>query len=267
MGRVDGKVVLVTGAARGMGRNHAVRLAGEGADLILVDACAPMASVEYEMSTPSDLEETARLVEKAGRKAWFRKVDVRDRAALKEAIDRGVGDLGGLDVVVSNAGVLVYGTWDSITEEGWDTTIDVDLKGVFNTCQLALPHLLDRGGFPSIINISSAAGNKGQPLTLPYTAAKWGVTGLTAALANELADKNVRANSIHPTGVPTGINVPKFHELLAANPHLAALFQNAIPVTRVDLDDVSNAVIYLASDESRYVTGLQMKVDAGVGIR
>lgn len=267
MGRVDGKVVLVTGAARGMGRNHAVRLAEEGADLVLLDACAPMASVDYDMASVSDLEETARLVEKAGRKAWSEKVDVRDRAALKDAVDRGVGALGGLDVVIANAGVLVYGTWDSITEEGWDTTIDVDLKGVFNTCQLALPHLLARGGYPSIINISSSAGIKGQPLTLPYTAAKWGVTGLTAALANELADQGVRVNSIHPTGVPTGIVVPGFHDLLAAKPHLAAVFQNGIPVDRVDLDDISNAVIYLASDESRYVTGLQMKVDAGVAIR
>ncbi|MFJ3212606.1 mycofactocin-coupled SDR family oxidoreductase [Streptomyces flaveolus] len=267
MGRVDGKVVVITGAARGMGRNHAVRLAEEGADLILLDACAPMEPVSYAMAGLDELKETARLVEKAGRRAFFRQVDVRDRAGLKGAIDAGVEALGGLDVVVANAGVLIYGTWDSITEEAWDTTVDVDLKGVFNTCQFALPHLLARGGHPSIINISSAAGVKGQPLTLPYTAAKWGVTGLTASLANELADQGVRANSIHPTGVPTGIDVPGFHELLAEKPHLAAVYQNAIPVPRVDLDDISNAVVFLASDESRYVTGLQFKVDAGVGIR
>lgn len=267
MGRVENKVVLITGAARGMGRNHAVRLAEEGADLILVDACSALPPVEYAMPTLGDLEETARLVENAGREAFFRQADVRDRAGLKRAIDEGVDTFGGLDVVVANAGVFTYGTWDAVTEADWDVTVDIDLKGVFNTDQLAIPHLLKRGGFPSIINISSSAGNKFQPLSPSYTAAKWGVTGLTGALANELAVHNVRANSVHPTGVPTGINVPGLHDLIQSRPDLGAIYENAMPVTRVDLDDISNAVVYLASEESRYVTGLQFRVDAGVGIR
>jgi SDR family mycofactocin-dependent oxidoreductase len=267
MGRVDGKIALITGAARGMGRSHALRLADEGADLVLVDLCAPVEGVRYAMATPDDLAETVRQVEALGRRVVSGVADVRDREALRAVVDRGVAELGGLDIVVANAGVLIEGPWDSVTEADFATTVDVNLVGVWNTCVVGLPHLVERGG-GSIICISSSAGLKGQPLTLPYTASKFGVTGIAQGLANEVADQSVRVNSVHPTGVPTGISAPSLHGLLGGEKaHLAAVYQNAMPVTSIEPIDVSNAVLFLASDESRYVTGLPFKVDAGVTIR
>jgi SDR family mycofactocin-dependent oxidoreductase len=266
MGRVDGKVAFITGAGRGMGRSHALRLAEEGADLVLVDVCAPVPPVTYPMSTPEDLEETARLAGALGAKVVARQADVRRVADLRAVVDEGVAELGRLDVVVANAGVLTVGAWDDVTDEDWQTTLDVDLTGVWNTCRVAIPHLLAEGG--SVICVSSTAGLKGQPLTLPYTAAKHGVVGLARGLANELAEHRIRVNTIHPTGVATGISVPQLHDLLAGpKAHFSPGFQNAMPVTRIDARDVSNAVLFLASDESAFVTGLEFKVDAGATVR
>ena len=184
-GRVAGKKVLVTGAARGMGRSHAVRLAQEGADLILVDVCATPEGLEYPLATEEDLRETARLVTELGRTAVARVADVRDEAALRATVDEGVEIIGGLDAAVANAGVLTVGTWDTITTEQWRLVLEVNLIGAWHTCAVALPHLVDHGG--SLINISSAAGIKGNPLHIPYTASKHGIVGLSKALANELA--------------------------------------------------------------------------------
>lgn len=264
-GRVAGKRVVVTGAARGMGRSHAVRLAEEGADLILVDICESLPEVEYRLSTREDLDETARLVEEQGRRAVTHVVDIRDAAALSAAVADGAEKLGGLDAAVANAGVLTVGTWDTTTPEQWRTVLDVNLIGTWNTCAAALPHLVDHGG--SLVNISSAAGLKGTPLHIPYTASKHGVVGLSRALANELAAVNVRVNTVHPTGVATGMRPPSLHELVAGRPDLAPLFQNALPIVMAEAVDISNAVVYLVSDESRYVTGLELKVDGGVTIR
>jgi SDR family mycofactocin-dependent oxidoreductase len=267
MGRVTDKVVLVTGAGRGMGRSHAVRLAEEGADLVLVDVCAPIDGIDYPMSTPADLAETVRLVEGFGRRAVAGRADVRDLDVLRTAVDQAVAALGGLDAAVANAGVLTYGAWDATTSQAWQTVLDVNLTGVWHTFQVAIPHLLARGG-GSLVAISSAAGIKGNPLTLPYTTAKHGLKGLTLGLANELAAQSIRVNSVHPTGVPTGLQVPGLLELLGgARADLAPIYQNALPVDMIEPLDVSNAVLYLVSDEARYVTGLQLKVDAGVGIR
>ncbi len=264
-GRVAGKRVLVTGAARGMGRSHAVRLAEEGADLILVDICESLPEIDYPLSNREDLEETARLVEDIGRRASTHVVDIRDAAALAAAVADGVDKLGGLDAAVANAGVLTAGTWDTTTPEQWRTVLDVNLIGTWNTCAAALPHLVERGG--SLVNISSAAGLKGTPLHLPYTASKHGVVGLSRALANELATVSVRVNTVHPTGVATGMRPALLHELVAGRPDLAPLFQNALPIVMAEAVDISNAVVYLVSDESRYVTGLELKVDGGVTIR
>lgn len=265
-GRVAGKRILITGAARGMGRSHALRLAEEGADLILVDVCESLPEVEYPLGTREELDETARLVEKHGRRAVSCVVDVRDAAALAEAVNYGVEQLGGLDAAVANAGVLTAGTWDTTTPEQWRTVLDINLIGTWNTCAAALPHLVTHGG--SLVNISSAAGLKGTPLHLPYTAAKHGVVGLSRALANELAAVSVRVNTVHPTGVETGMQPASLHGLLRERrPDLAPIFQNALPVVMVDAIDISNAVLYLVSDESRYVTGTELKVDAGVTIR
>ncbi|OBI40352.1 3-ketoacyl-ACP reductase [Mycobacterium kyorinense] len=265
-GRVAGKRVLITGAARGMGRSHAVRLAEEGADLILVDICKSLPELEYPLASVEDLAETARLVEKYDRRAITKVVDVRDVAALKAAVDDGVAELGGLDGAVANAGVLTVGTWDTTTSEQWRTVVDINLIGTWNTCAAALPHLVDHGG--SIVNISSSAGLKGTPLHLPYTASKHGVVGLTRALANELAAQNIRVNTVHPTGVETGMRPESLQGLLGEQrPDLVPIFLNALPTVMAEAIDISNAVLFLLSDESRYVTGLEFKVDAGVTLR
>jgi len=265
-GRVAGKRVLITGAARGMGRSHAVRLAEEGADLILVDICESLPQIEYALATEDDLAETVRLVTEVGRRCVSRVVDVRDDAELGLAVDEGVDELGGLDGAVANAGVLTVAPWDRTTLDDWRTVVDVNLIGVWNTCAAAIPHLLDQGG-GSLVNISSAGAIKGFPLQLPYTAAKHGVVGLTLALANELAAQSVRVNSVHPTGCPTGMIPPSIGTALGElRPDLIPIFVNAMPTPAVEPADVSNAVLFLMSDESRYVTGLQFKVDAGVTI-
>ena len=265
-GRVAGKRVLITGAARGMGRSHAVRLAEEGADLILIDICESLPEVEYPLASSEDLDETARLVRERGRRAVTHVVDVRDAAALAAAVDAGVAELGGLEASVANAGVLTVGTWDTTTPEQWRTVVDVNLIGSWNTCAAALPHLVERGG--SLVNISSAAGLKGTPLHIPYTASKHGVVGMSRALANELAAQNIRVNTVHPTGVETGMQPASLHGLLAeARPDLVPIFLNALPIVMAEAIDISNAVLFLVSDESRYVTGLEFKVDAGVTLR
>ncbi|MDT7569741.1 MAG: hypothetical protein QOG76_8365 [Pseudonocardiales bacterium] len=265
-GRVAGKRVLITGAARGLGRSHAVRLAEEGADLILVDICRSLPEIEYDLATEDDLAETVRLVSELGRRCVSRVADIRDEAALRSAVNAGVDELGGLDGAVANAGVLTVAPWDRTTSEHWRTVVDVNLIGTWNTCAAAIPHLLAQGG-GSLVNISSAGAMKGFPLQIPYTAAKHGVVGLTIGLANELAAQSVRVNSVHPTGAFTGMIPPSFGVTLAEErPDLIPMFVNAMPTPYIDAVDVSNAVLFLVSDESRFVTGLQFKVDAGVSI-
>ncbi|MER6810254.1 mycofactocin-coupled SDR family oxidoreductase [Spirillospora sp. NPDC000708] len=265
-GRVSGKKILVTGAARGMGRSHALRLAEEGADLILIDLCESPPGLEYPLATRADLEETAHLVEGLGRRATAKVCDVRDADALGKAVGDGVAELGGLDASVANAGVITAGTWDTTTTEQWRLVLETNLVGSWNTCAAAIPHLLEHGG--SLINISSAAGIKGSPLTTPYTASKHGVVGMSLALANELAAHSIRVNTVHPTGVATGMSPTSLHGLLAdRRPDLGPIYSNALPVQVVEARDISNAVLFLTSDESRHITGLEFKVDAGVTIR
>jgi SDR family mycofactocin-dependent oxidoreductase len=267
-GRVAGKKVLITGAARGMGRSHAVRLAQEGADLLLVDICSASSDgLEYPLSSADDLNETAELVAAQGRTAVTKVVDVRDAEAMKTAVDAGTAELGGLDAAVANAGVLTVGTWDNTTAEQWRLVVDTNLIGTWNTCAAAIPHLIAAGG-GALVNISSVAGIKGNPLTTPYTAAKHGVVGMSNALANELAAQNIRVNTVHPTGVATGMAPPSIHTLIAEErPDLGLIYMNALPVLMTEAADISNAVLFLISDEARHITGLQMKVDAGVTIR
>ncbi len=265
--RVAGKRVLVTGAARGMGRSHALRLAEEGADVVLVDVCGPLPQLEYPLSSEDDLAETARLVRELGRRAVPKVADVRDAAAMQAAVDEGVAELGGLDASVANAGVITAGTWDTTTPEDWRVVLDTNLIGAWNTCVAAIPHLIAAGG-GSLVNISSAAGIKGSPLTTPYTASKHGLVGMSLALANELAVHSIRVNTVHPTGVATGMAPMSLFGLLSeTRADLGSLYENALPVPMVEARDVSNAVLHLVSDDARYVTGTQMKVDAGVTIR
>lgn len=266
MGRLDGKVIVVTGAARSMGRSHALRLAEEGADLILIDICADLDRLHYSLSSPDDLAHTVSCVEALGRSVRSGQIDIRDRERLCDFVADSVADLGRLDGAVANAGVINYGLWDSVTEEDWDVVVSTNLTGTWNTCRAVIPHLIERGG--SLVNISSAAALKGNPLTTPYTASKFGVVGLTLSLANELAKYSIRVNTVHPTGVITGMLSPGLAELIVnERPDLGPLYENALPVAVVEAADISNAVLYLLSDEARFVTGTQLKVDAGVSIR
>jgi len=267
-GRVAGKVALVTGAARGQGRSHAVRLAAEGADIIAIDVCAPIAELTYPLATAADLAETARRVEAAGGRIVTASVDVRDAGALADAVTTGTADLGRLDIVVANAGVCSVQRWDEVTPQLWDTILGVNLTGAWNTCVASLPHLLDSGG-GSVILISSVAGLKGQPFFTPYVASKHGLVGIMRSLSNELASKGIRVNTVHPTGVDTPMlaAMEGLTERIDASPDVGSLFLNSIPVSVVRTEDVTNAVLFLACDESRYVTGHTMTVDAGATAR
>lgn len=267
-GRVAGKVALVTGAARGQGRSHALRLAAEGADIVAVDVCGPVSNLTYETATPDDLATTARLVEDTGARVVTAAVDVRDAAGLAEAVTEGAAALGGLDIAVANAGVCSIQRWDEVTPELWDTVIGINLTGVWNTCVAAVPHLLERGG-GSMVLISSTAGLKGQPFLTPYVASKHGLVGIMRSLANELAAKHIRVNSLHPTGVDTPmlLGMTGLTERIEASPDVGSIFLNSLPVDLVRSEDISNAVLFLASDEARYVTGLTMTVDAGASAR
>lgn len=265
-GRVEGKVALITGAARGMGRSHAVVLASEGADVILVDACAAMPNVRYPAATAADLEETVRLVEAAGRRALPIIVDVRDHERLVSEVANAVQELGRLDIVVANAGICSVAPWHDVTPEVFKDMLDINLTGVWNTVMAGAPHLVSAGS-GSIVLISSAAGLGVQPFMVHYTASKFGVTGLAKAFAAELACHSIRVNSVHPTGVKTGMSDPASFEIMEnaiqGNPRLRGMFTNMLPVEMLDPEDVSAAVLFLSSDESRNVTSLAMTVDAG----
>jgi SDR family mycofactocin-dependent oxidoreductase len=267
-GRVAGKVAFITGAGRGQGRSHAIRLAEEGADIIAVDILDDYASVPYPMATEADLAETAKQVEALDRRIVTARADVRDLAALKSAVDDGVAQLGRLDIVCANAGICTVQAWDEVTPQVWQDTLDTNLTGVWNTVIAAVPHLIAGGG-GSVICTSSAAGIKGMPFLAPYVAAKHGVVGVARSLANELASRHIRVNTVHPTGVdtPMGTGLGGLEALLARDPKLGPIFMNTYPVDIVEPRDISNAVLFLASDESRYVTGLEFTVDAGNTIR
>ena len=263
-GRVSGKVAFITGAARGQGRSHAVRLAREGADIIGVDLCGDLDTIPYPLATEADLDETVRLVAEAGGRMEAAPVDVRDPDALSAAVGKGVDRFGRLDIAVANAGVCTIQRWDELTPAVWDTVIGINLTGTWNTCAAALPHLIDSGG-GSLILISSVAGLKGQPFLAPYVASKHGLVGIMRTLANELASRHVRVNSIHPTGVDTPmlVGLSGLTERIESSPDTGSIFLNSLPVDVIAPDDVSDAVLYLSSAESRFVTGLTLTVDAG----
>jgi SDR family mycofactocin-dependent oxidoreductase len=267
-GRARGKVALITGAARGQGRSHAVRLAHEGADIIAVDLCRDVEAIPYPLATPADLEETERLVLAAGGRVVAAAVDVRDAESLTAVVGDGVGRLGGLDIVVANAGVCTVQRWDEVTPAVWEAVIGINLTGAWNTSVASIPHLQEAGG-GSIILISSVAGLKGQPFFAPYVASKHGMVGVMRVLANELAAQNIRVNTIHPTGVDTPmlVGLGGLGERIEASPDTGSIFLNSLKVDVLPPEDVSHAVVYLASDESRYVTGTTLAVDAGSSAR
>jgi SDR family mycofactocin-dependent oxidoreductase len=267
-GRVAGKVAFITGAARGQGRSHAIRLAEEGADIIAVDICADYPTVGYGLATEADLADTVKQVEALDRRIIAKKADVRDAEALAKVVAEGVAEFGKLDIVVANAGICTVQAWDEVTPAVWQDTLDTNLTGVWNTMVAAAPHLIKNGG-GSIIATSSTAGIKGLPFLAPYVAAKHGVVGIAKTMANELASHKIRVNTVHPTGVNTPMvaGLGGLNPLIERDPDLGSIFVNTLPVEAVEARDISNAVLFLASDEAQYVTGLEFTVDAGNTIR
>jgi SDR family mycofactocin-dependent oxidoreductase len=266
MGLLDNRVAFVTGAARGMGRNHALRLAREGASIIGVDVAANVSPHNgYPAATEADLKETARLMEAEGRPCVMEIADVRNSDALEAVLADGVERFGGrLDVVVANAGIANWARFWEMSDEQWQTMIDINLTGVWRTMKAAVPHMLSAGNGGSIITISSVGGLKALPACSHYTAAKHGVVGLTKAAAIELGEYNIRVNSIHPWGVATVIaEDPNVEKTLTAHPNYVMSFGSVLPLMPAHVDDISDAVIYLASDLSRAVTATQLTVDMG----
>ena len=276
-GRVEGKVAFITGAARGQGRAHALRLAGEGADIIATDLAGPVDTVTYAPATSEDLAQTVHEVEALGRRIFSFTADVRDYDALKSGLDEGVARLGRLDVVVANAGTInaIAPSWE-LDEADWRTMIDINLTGTWHACKAAVPHVIEGGPGGALVLISSTAGLRGIPGIAHYNAAKHGVLGLARTLANELAPQRIRVNSVHPTNVRTemienessariyrpDLENPSFEDAL---PTLADI--NIWDVPCLEVEDVRNAVLWLASDEARCVTGLAPPVDLGMSMK
>lgn len=277
-GRVQGKVVFITGAARGQGRSHAVRLAEEGADVIAVDLCADIDTVtpHFSLSTEDDLADTAREVEKTGSRVVARKADVRDADQLQSVFDEGVAQLGQVDTVVANAGIVSFSRAWEISAEQWQDVLDVNLTGVFHTAKVAIPGMIEANAGGSILFTSSIGGYKGVQTAAHYVSAKHGVVGLMRTLAQELAPHNIRVNTVHPTSVDTtmiqnpgtyGQFTPEGADLTRDNAIPGFMSLNAMPVPWVDPVDISNAILFLASDEARYVTGATFPVDAGASVK
>jgi (+)-trans-carveol dehydrogenase len=272
-GRVEGKVAFISGAARGQGRAHAVRLAQEGADIIAIDICKQIDSVRIPLSTPEDLAETADLVKGHNRRIYTAEVDVRDYDALKAAVDAGVEQLGRLDIIVANAGIGNGGaTLDKTGEGDWTDMIDVNLGGVWKTVKAGVPHILAGGRGGSIILTSSVGGLKAYPHTGHYVAAKHGVVGLMRTFAVELGAQNIRVNSVHPTNVNTPLfmneGTMKLFRPDLENPgpddmKVVGQLMHTLPIGWVEPEDIANAVLFLASDEARYVTGVTLPIDGG----
>ncbi|MGB6616371.1 MAG: mycofactocin-coupled SDR family oxidoreductase [Trebonia sp.] len=276
MGVLDGKVALVTGAARGQGRSHARRLAEEGADVIAIDACATPGWLSYPLASEADLAQTVKEVEAAGtgRRILARRADVRDLGAVRAALDEGVAELGGrLDIVCANAGIISQpvATWE-IDLDQWRELIDVTLTGVFVTIKAAVPHMIAAGNGGSITLTSSGAALISGGGFADYKAAKSGVLSLTRTLACELAEHFIRVNAICPTAVDTPMiqNETLYRSFRPDLPNpgredVKAGFQtmNLLPIPWVDVADVSNAIVWLASDAARYITGVTLPVDAG----
>ena len=273
--RFHGRVAIITGAARGQGRSHALRLAAEGADVVALDICHDIDSVAYDLATPDDLAETARLVRERGRRAVSGEVDVRDGDALEGAINRAVDELGaGVDVVIANAGIGIMCPGNP--RRAFQDQLDVNLTGVWNTVQAVAPRMIERGAGGSIVLTSSAfgltgRGGDGQGGGDGYVAAKHGVVGLTRTFANWLAPHGIRVNCVNPSGVATRMVLNPAVEALfgggdhpAPEPKPTADVTNLLNVALVQPEDVTAAVAFLASDEARYITGVALPVDAGM---
>lgn len=273
MGRLENKVAFVTGAARGQGRAHCVKMAREGADIIATDICEQIDTVPYDLATWQDLEETARLVEKEGQRIVFRKADVRDRSSLEAAVKDGVAELGRLDIVVPNAGI--WGPnhpFVDMPDDAMTNMVDVQMYGPYNTCKATVPYLIEQGEGGAIVILCSTAANKGFLHQVHYNMAKTAVVGLMRTLAQELAPHFIRVNTVNPSSTNTTmIQNPAIWSAFAPgveNPttdDFGHIFtnMNLLPIPWMEPEDTANAVAFLASDEARYITGIELPVDAG----
>lgn len=275
--RYEGKVVFISGVARGQGRSHAVRFAAEGAAIIGVDLCADLPSVWYPLATPDDLAETTRRIEEVGGASVLRVADVRDRRAMVDVVKEGVDRFGRLDVILANAGTYSPAPTEWMKDDAWDETIDINLSGVFRTVKAGLRSMIEAGNGGSIVMTSSTAGLKGFYGTPAYSAAKHGVVGFMRALALEMAPYGIRVNTVHPTSVDTPmIRNAVFPTLIAPDKGDAADWddveaflrpQQALDVATVEAVDITNAILWLCSEEARYVTGVTLPVDAGMMLK
>lgn len=274
MAALDGRVVFVTGAARGQGRSHAVMCAEEGANIVGVDICEDLDVVPYRLGTFEELEETARLVEKTGQQMHFQKADVRDKAALQAAFDAGVQQFGHIDTVIANAGVILTNPDEVDASEALRVGIDIMQIGVWNTFQVAIPHLRERGEGGNLVATSSMAAlldmTDGRGGSDAYNMAKLAITGLVRAYANLLAPERIRVNAVAPTNCATPMVTenPALFKVIEQTPHLVNAMQTALPdLPMIEPKDVSNAILFLISDLGRSFTGSVLKVDAGMDIR
>lgn len=265
--RLTGKVAFITGAARGQGRAHALRLAREGADILALDLAGPLPGVPYDSPTPEDLAETARQVEALDRRVVTHVGDVRDLADMTAFVARGVAELGRLDVVVANAGICVPAAWDETTPETFRDHMDINVTGVWNTVMAAAPHLIASGPGGSIVLTSSYAGKKMQPFMIHYTTSKHAVTGMTRGFAAELGKHGIRVNSVHPGAVATpmgsGDMVTAITRTNETNPRLAVMGTTFIDPPYAEADQIADAVAFLVSDEARFITAEHLSIDGG----
>jgi len=268
VGRLEGRVALITGAARGQGRAHAIRMATEGADIIAVDIAGKLPScVPYDSATPDDLAETVHLVEQTDRRIVASAVDTRDFEGLRKAVDDGVSALGRLDIIVANAGIAAPQAWNEITPETFRDVMDINVTGTWNTMMAGADKIIEGGRGGSIILISSAAGMKFQPFMVHYTTSKHALTGMARALAAELGKYSIRVNSVHPgpvnTAMGSGDMVAAVGRAMETNPQLSNVLTPFLPNWVAEPEDIADAVCWLASDESRYVTAARIPVDQG----
>ncbi|HET8926508.1 MAG TPA: mycofactocin-coupled SDR family oxidoreductase [Microbacterium sp.] len=271
-GKLEGQVAFITGAARGQGRSHALALAKEGADIIAVDVSQQVETVPYATATAEDMAETVRQVEALDRRIIAGDVDVRDLQGLTEFVDRGVAELGRLDIVLANAGISAPAPTLEMDEETWDTMIEINLTGVWKSIKASVPHIVEGGRGGSVVITSSTAAIIPMANIAHYAAAKSGLVLLSKVLAKELAPQSIRVNTVHPTTVATDMVLnestyqlfrPDLEHPTREDFEEAARTLNALPIAAMEASDITNAVLYLVTDSGRYVTGTMHVVDAG----
>ncbi|WP_262323948.1 mycofactocin-coupled SDR family oxidoreductase [Acidiferrimicrobium sp. IK] len=277
MGSLEGRVALITGAARGQGRSHAVRLAEEGADIIALDICHDIATMDYPNASAEDLDQTVKLVEAAGRRIIARQADVRDAAAVKAVSDEGFEVFGRLDIALSNAGIVRLGAVDEDTEVAlWQDIIETNLTGAFHVVRAVVPRMIAGGRGGVVVLTGSTAGVR--PIggfragALAYTASKFGLVGICKQMAEALAEHSIRVNAVHPTGVASGMTMNDAMaalqaEAIAGGDNTISAMRNALPVDILQPSDISDAVAFLVSDQAKYITGVSLPVDAGFSVR